>query len=337
MAQRTLLVIGGGSIGERHVRCFQQTGRVDVSLCEINPRVRDKLAERYQLTSTFDDFEPALASRPIAAAVCTPAHVHVEMASRLADAGIHLLIEKPLSTKLDGVERLRDLVAQRGVVVGVAYVFRSHPVLSAMREVICEERFGRPVQLIAVAGQHFPHYRPAYREIYYTRRETGGGAVQDALTHLVNASEWLLGPVTAVAADASHQVLDGVDVEDTVHVLARHQYAVGRSVPANYSLNQHQAPHELTITVVCEQGTVRFEMHENRWRWMTEPGGVWHDESFPSFERDKLFVDQADAFLEAVEGSRPPICSLDEGIQTLRVNLAVLQAAETETWQTVGP
>ena len=58
----------------------------------------------------------------------------------------------------------------------------------AMKQEIDACRFGRIVQVIAVSGQHFPFYRPAYRETYYTDHATGGGAIQDALTHTINAS-----------------------------------------------------------------------------------------------------------------------------------------------------
>ena len=131
-------------------------------------------------------------------------------------------------------------------------------------------------------------------------------------------------------ADAAHQMLEGVTVEDTVHVLARH----GR-VLACYSLNQHQAPNESTITVVCEHGTVRSETHRNRWRWMTQPDEPWHDEPVTPLSRDDLFICQANAFLDAMEDRAPPLCSLEEGIQTLRVNLAALASIEQQTWQTL--
>jgi predicted dehydrogenase len=123
-----------------------------------------------------------------------------------------------------------------------------------------------------------------------------------------------------------------VTVEDTAHVIARHG-----DVLASYSLNQHQAPNENTITVVCERGTVRFEGHECRWRWMTTPGEAWHDERHESLERDSLFVVQANQFLDAVEGRQPVACSLREGLQTLRVNLAALASAEGGGWQSIGP
>ncbi len=200
-----------------------------------------------------------------------------------------------------------------------------------MRDAIRAGRFGTPVELVAVSGQHFPLYRPAYREIYYTDRATGGGAVQDALTHVINAGQWLVGPIDRLVADVAHQVLEGVTVEDTAHVIARHGAVLG-----TYSLNQYQAPNESTITVVGDRGTARFEYHASRWSWMTEPGGAWTDEPVGPLERDTLFVRQADALLDAVEGQSPPACSLREARQTLETNLAILNSAERRAWETLN-
>ena len=326
-----LLIVGVGSIGERHLRCFISTGRAEAVFVEVNPALRNTIAERYGVRG-FASLEEALVTQPTIAVVAVPAHLHIGIATQLAERGLHLLIEKPLSTSLDGIGRLQTFVRDRGLTAGVAYVYRSHPLLTAMRAAIQDGRFGRPVELIAVSGQHFPTYRPAYRDIYYTNRTTGGGAIQDALTHVMNAGEWLLGPVERLVTDAAHQVLDGVTVEDTVHLLARHG-----GVMASYSLNQHQAPNEFTLTIVCERGTIRWESHENRLRWMTTPSGEWHDDTIAPLERDTLFVRQANQFLTAVEESSPPVCSLDEGLQTLRVNLAALASADGGGWQAVQP
>ena len=54
---------------------------------------------------------------------------------------------------------------EQGLTAAVAYNYRCHPLLAALREALRAGRFGRPVELIAVAGQHFPTYRPAYRSI----------------------------------------------------------------------------------------------------------------------------------------------------------------------------
>ena len=328
--RRSILIIGVGSIGERHLRCFQATRRAQVSLCELNPVLRTTVAERYQITDVFDNLESALAGKPEAVVVCTPAHLHLPLAVAAAKRGIHLLIEKPLGTTLEGVETLQAEVRERKLVAGVAYVYRAHPALASMREAIRSGRFGEPVQVVGTFGQHFPFYRPAYRETYYQSHATGGGAVQDALTHVVNAGEWLVGPVDRLVADAAHQVLAGVEVEDTVHLMTRHGTVLGA-----FTLNQHQAPNEGSLTVICKQGTARFEYHNSRWCWQTEPGDAWHDEPGVKLERDTLFTIQAESFLDAMQGTRAPLCNLAEGIQSLRVNLSILRSIQERQWQTL--
>lgn len=328
---QSVLIVGVGSIGERHLRCFQATGRVRLALCDTNDDLRRRVAEKYGIERAYAGLDEALADRHDAAVIATPAQLHVPMAIRLAQAGLHLLLEKPVSTSLDRVDELRETLHSRGLQAVVAYVLRFHPALHAMKRAIDAGRFGEPVQVASVAGQHFPTYRPAYREIYYADHATGGGAIQDALTHMVNAGQWLVGPVDSLVADAAHQVLEGVEVEDTVGLLARH----GR-VLASYSLNQHQAPNEWTLTVVCRQGTARLDFHAHRWRWMTEPDGPWHEETFGPLERDTMFVAQAGAFLDCIEGKAPPVCTLDEGIATLRANLAALASVRERRWQVVG-
>ncbi|WP_165071915.1 Gfo/Idh/MocA family protein [Paludisphaera rhizosphaerae] len=328
MDGRRVLIIGAGSIGERHLRCFLATGRCRAAFVETNPRRRAEVADRYPQAVAHETLEHALEQRPGAAVIATPAPSHIPLATRLVELGIPVLVEKPLSVSLDGVEALAVLTAEQRASVAVAYVMRARPPLAEMRRALASGRFGRPLQLVATAGQDFAHYRPAYRETYYADRSSGGGAVQDALTHLINAGEWLVGGVDRVVADAARLRIEGVDVEDTVHVLARQG-----DVMADYALNQHQAPNETTITVACERGTVRFELHAGRWLSCERAGAAWldHGPGGP-LDPDAPFMRQAEAFLDACEGTAPPLCTLEEGTRTLRANLAILESVETGRW-----
>jgi predicted dehydrogenase len=323
-----VLVVGAGSIGERHIRCVLATGRARVSFVEVNSALRSTIAERYPAATAHESLEAAVEQQIDAAVLATPAPLHLPQATQLVERGVHVLIEKPLSVSLDGVDALRALVEKKRVVAAVGYVLRAQPALAEMREAIAAGRFGRPLELVAVSGQNFPFYRPAYASTYYAHHASGGGAVQDALTHLLNAGQWLVGGIDRVVADIAHQALPGVDVEDTAHVLARHG-----DVLASYSLNQHQAPNETTITVVCESGTARCELHAGRWQSMQRPGEQWtdHGDGKPP-ERDAPFVRQTATFLDAIEGTGSPLCTLDAGAATLRANLAVLESAGSGRW-----
>jgi len=69
---------------------------------------------------------------------------------------------------------------------------------------------------------------------------------------------------------------------------------------------------------------------------MLRPEEPWHDESFEPIPRDQLFINQAHAFLDLLEGRAKPLCTLEEGIQTLRVNLAALASVKSGNWQTIA-
>jgi predicted dehydrogenase len=323
MKKFRVLIVGTGSIGERHLRCFQATGRADVAICEPMTERRETIAKQYHVQETYADFNKALKASFDAAVVATPAHFHVEMAKQLAENDIHLLIEKPVSTSLAGVDILQKMISERSLTARVGYVHRMHPMLQAMKKALDKGHFGKPVQIVCLSGQSFPTYRPAYHEVYYANRQVGGGAIQDAITHMLNAGEWLVGPIQSLVADAQHQVLPKVTVEDTVHVLTRQKEVMG-----TYALNQYQAPNEMSITVVCTEGTLKFERHHNRWGWMVEPDTPWQWESVNALERDVGFIDQAHGFLNGIEGEETALCTLEEGIQTLRVNLACLKCMD---------
>jgi predicted dehydrogenase len=119
-------------------------------------------------------------------------------------------------------------------------------------------------------------------------------------------------------------------VEDTAHVLARNG-----NVATSYVLNQHQPANELTITVICERGQVRFEGHRARWSWITEVDGAWQEKSV-TLDRDTLFRRQADAFLDAIEKRQSPLCSLADGLATVQTVLAILTSLDSMQWEQVG-
>lgn len=327
MAQPSLLVIGCGSIGERHLRCFQRTGRAQVTACDANPALLETMAKTYQVP-TAGNWEEALATRKFdAAVICTPAHLHIPMARRVLELGCHVLIEKPLSQSLTGVEELRKLHAQSGRQAAVAYVLHVYPLLIQAREFVRRGEFGPVRHATLTSGQYFPGGRPAhtvhYSQTYYRDRKTGGGAIQDALTHMVNWVESVIGPTDSVMCDCAHQELPGVTVEDTVNVSARNG-----DILVNYTLNQFQAPNESTIQFNTAVGSVKVELHNRRWGTLRlgEPGWTWHE--VPAGDRDAPFNAQAEAFLDQLEGKPSRLCSLDAAIQTLRFNLAALASSD---------
>lgn len=326
-----VLIIGAGSIGERHLRCFQQTGRCELAFCETIDERRAEVANRYGIQHAYASLDEALHDREFdAAVIASPAPSHIPIATKLAELGQQLLIEKPLGTSMDGVENLARIARENSLVTAVGYMHRAHPGVMKLKAAIDEGRLGKLRQLRIETGQPLAVFRPAYREIYFADPAQGGGALQDFITHHISVGESLAGPVDRIFTDAAHLALEGVEVEDTVHSLTRQGNVMGV-----YTCNCYQHPNEVTMTVVGETGTGRVEYAKKRWSWMTELNGEWTHEPFDMPDVDTIYIRQNAAFLDAIEGKGEPFCTLDEAIQTLRVNLASMRSVSEGCWQSV--
>ena len=321
MLPHSALIIGCGSIGERHLRCFLQTGRTRVTACDTNPTLLERIASTYRVPTKSDAAAAMAGPDCDAVVICTPAPLHIPFALKALAAGKHVLIEKPLSHSLAGLDELFAARATSGRQVAVAYVLHVYPFLLAAREFLARGDFGPVLQATANCGQPFHVFRPAYAQTYYRDHATGGGAIQDALTHMANAIEWVVGPTSRVYCDAAHQVLEGVEVEDTVNVVARNGATM-----VNYALTQFQAVNETRWDFHADTGSVRVELNQQRWGRMARGETDWTWTAAPIAERDQLFVAQANAFLDGCEGKPNLLCTLEEGARTLRFNLAALQS-----------
>ena len=321
----TVLIIGCGSIGERHLRTFQSTGRCHVIACDTRPAILADMAEKYKV-ETSTDWKTAMASPACTTVViCTPAPYHVPMATEVLKSGRHCLIEKPLALSLEGMDELTAAHQASGRACHVAYVNHSRNEPRAAKAFLDRGVFGPVRAASTTGGQNFPTFRPAYREIYYNNHAQGGGAIQDAMTHMVNLLEWITGPTTALFCEADHQVLDGVEVEDTVSIIARSQ----SGAIISYNLNQFQAPNEVTVQFHCAKGSVIFEYHHNRWGHLALGATEWTWETFEPLGRDGPFIIQANDFLDACEGKPTPLATIAEGIQAVRFNLACFESMRT--------
>lgn len=284
------------------------------------------MTEKYGVPAV-PDWQAALASGNYEAVViCTPAPLHIPMALYSLEHGIHTLIEKPLSHSLESVNNLLARSKHSTCHVAVAYIMHVYPVLVQARNFLQSGGIGRILQATVTAGQPFYKLRPGYAQSYYRDRKAGGGAIQDALTHTANWVESVLGPADSVLCDCAHQFLPDVEVEDTVHLNARHG-----AVLSSFTLNQFQAPAENTVQFNAEGGSVKIEFHRQRWGVFRPGDADWTWQEAPVENADSHFTAQAQAFLDQIEGQPSRLCSLEAAAQSVRFNLAALASAESGT------
>lgn len=118
----------------------------------------------------YADLETALRGPWDAAVIATPAHTHIAIAKRLASMVCIFSLKSRSASRWKAWTNCAKYAKSECTLLAWHTSHRSNIVFAQMHEAIVSGRFGKPLQVIAVCGQHFPTFRPAYREIYYTDR-----------------------------------------------------------------------------------------------------------------------------------------------------------------------
>lgn len=319
------LIAGLGSIGRRHLNNLTALGERDILLYRSHQSTL--LDEELSGFHIETDLAAALAHKPDAVIVSNPTAHHLDVAIPAAQAGCHLLIEKPVSHTWDRVEELQSAVEQSGSQVLLGFQFRFHPGLLRISNLLAEESIGRPLSVRAHWGEYLPDWHPweDYQKSYSARAEMGGGVIL-TLCHPLDYLYWLLGDIAALWAWAGQLGELELDVEDNAEIGMRFENGVIGSVHLDYL----QRPPTHHLEIIGTLGTLRWDNDDGAVRLYQAEVGQW--ETFPTpedFERNQLFLDEMSHFLEIIRGNAQPVCTLAEGLVALELALAAQRSAQS--------
>lgn len=299
------LVIGYGSIGQRHARVL---GALGVEVAVVSRRTAEGMMTVYR------DVDAALTARtPDIAVVADETARHRASLAALRAGGFAgpVLVEKPL------FERVMPDDARTEGTVFVGYNLRFHPLARALKEWLAGKR---AIAAHLHVGQHLADWRPGrdHRTGYSAKAELGGGVLRD-LSHELDLALWLFGSLCRVAALGGASGLLGTEADDHQAVLA----AFERCPAATITMNALDRPAHRGVHVSTDGGAATLDflagtlVAEGRKTLRAAP------------ERDHTYIEQHRAFLA---GGAAPLCTYDEGLAAIRFVEAVERAQTARTW-----
>ena len=320
------LIVGLGSIGRRHLANLKElVPGCAVTVWHQKPGHLEDVREGVDVIQRVTDLTGALASRPDFAVVTNPTSMHVDTALHLAEEGVHLLIEKPLSDRLDNVDRLLESCRSRGLSLLVGYNYRFSESLRRMREAIVEGCVGRVLFVRAEVGQYLPDWRPDtdYRKSVTARAELGGGVLLE-LSHEIDYVRWLMGDVIEVSARSAHLSDLETDVEDVAEIML----VFRGGAMASIHLNMIQRPPSRSCRVIGSNGTLLWDGLTQQLRLYTSDSGEW-TELCPadSHSRNAMYLAELRHFLDCVYGDADPIVPGEDARRVLEIVLAAKQSS----------
>ncbi len=204
-------LVGTGLAGGMHAAGLRETPRARLLGAVGTSRERSAaFAARWSLPRTYPDIDAALADPEVVAVhLCTPPHTHPALTERIAAAGRHVLVDKPLARTVAEADAMIASCDRHGVILAGLFQHRFIPICRRVHEAVRAGRLGR----VHLADCYVKWWRD---DAYYSasswraRRATeGGGSLINQAIHSVDLLQWLVGPVVSVSghtATAAHAI-----------------------------------------------------------------------------------------------------------------------------------
>ena len=330
-------LIGCGRIAINHLKAAINNDFKIVGLCDIIPEKAEELIEKckddlaYEIKVYTDYREMIKEKGPSLISIATESGNHAEIALYCIDAGINLIIEKPIALSINDADKIIEEAAKRNLVVSACHQNRFNVAVQELRGAIEKDRFGK-------LSHGSVHVRWNRGEQYYTQapwRGTwaqDGGALMNQCIHGIDLLRWMIGDeideVYGVTRQQFHDYLEAEDVG-----LAVIKFKNGAIATIEGTTNVFPKNLEETLYIFGENGTVKIggTSTNNIDEWIFGDNNESDEKIRETKEQTSnvygnghrlLFADVA----EAISAGRPPYVDAVAGRNALELVLAIYKS-----------
>jgi UDP-N-acetyl-2-amino-2-deoxyglucuronate dehydrogenase len=334
-------VIGCGMIANFHAKAIADIRGARLVACfDMVSAAADRLGQQTGCRA-YHELDKMLADPEVdVVTICTPSGAHMEPAVMAAEAGKHVIVEKPLEVTLKRCDRIIDACAKAKVKLATIFPSRFHESAQLIKAAVEQGRFGR----LTLGDAYVKWFRT---QQYYdsgawrgTWKLDGGGALMNQAIHSVDLLAWLMGPVQEITACTATLAHERIEVEDVAVASLRFENGalgvIEASTAAYPGFLKRIEIHGSEGTAVLEEEdlkhwqfakqTARDQALLERMAGRTKTGGGAADPSAIGHHgHTELFKD----FLKAVKSGGRPAVDGAEGRRSVEIILAIYKAAET--------
>ena len=281
-----ILIVGLGSIGQRHAACLQKINGVEIAVLRTS---KGTLKEKSGFTE-FYTLEDALNYKPDAVIIANPTSLHVETALPFLQRGIKTLIEKPIAHTEADAEKLSSFSDN----LLVAYCVRFLPLVKIIKEISETEKI---FKISFKRSYYLPKWHPYadYRTEYTAKKEMGGGVIR-TLSHEIDLMLYLFGePVSTVGVTDKISPLE-IDTDDFAFVTCKTK----EGARINFELDFFSPKNVNIAEMFTERGKYTWNMSEFMFTPYeeTEPSRLYGTELF---DIEKMYSNQMQDFIGFVK------------------------------------
>jgi predicted dehydrogenase len=345
-------IIGCGKVSDLHAGALTKTPESEfVAVYSRNREKAKRYGEKYGVQG-FSDIEEMIVTAGVeAVTICTPHPAHRTAAVIAAEAGAHVLVEKPLAANLQDCDDMLAAASKAKVKIGTVYQRRFYAPVQRVRQAIDAGKIGRPaLGTVLMLGWRDRNY---YESDPWRGRwqAEGGGVLVNQAPHQLDLLQWFMGPIVELFGAWSNINHPYIEVEDTAVAIVRFQSgALGNIVVSNsqkpgiYGRVHIHGQNGASVGVQTDGGamfvagmssileppvndlwTVAGE--ENMLlQWKTEDSELFNN--LPNAMEHYFYLQIRD-FLRAILDDRPPLVSGEDGRKTVEIFTAIYRSQKT--------
>ncbi len=312
-----ILVIGCGSIGQRHIKNLRSLGYDDIDAVDTDSSNLETVRKNLNVRHCFPDHMSALkkSGHYDAGFVLTPPVSHIPIALDLAKQGINLFIEKPLSNSMERVDDLLTEVEKNNIIAMVGYNQRFTAGIQELKKNI--KKVGKIHFIRAEVGQYLPDWRKSqdYRKNYTARKELGGGILLDG-SHEIDYVLWLVNKEVRHISGFQNRLSDlEIDVEDCVDIYLRFE----GGIVATIHMDMIERGYNRYCRIVGEKGTLKWDFSDKTLSFHDGENGTDTVKVFDSFDPNQSYIDEMSHFIECLNNGHKPEPSLQDAVKVLEI------------------
>ena len=324
-----IAIMGTGYIAHTHARAIRNTpGAELVAVANHRAESLAAFAEEFAVARRYADVRSLLAAGGLdALVICTPNYLHAPQAIAALEAGVHVMVEKPMAMSVAEAEQMCQAAARSGARLMVAHCWRFDPEVRWLRQQVVAGRLG-PIVRTKSYGVH-AMWGPAG---WFTQRPlAGGGALVDMGVHAIDTTRYLLGDPQPRSVYAALSTRYGAyDVDDTGMLLITWENGIVSYVESGWWQPHADAPEAGTQLY----GRLGFgQTFPTRLVVAGEGGRAEVDPGFP-FPRvehcpQSMYDAQMQHFVESIRAGADPVPGGAHGLAVMRVVEAAYRSAAT--------
>ena len=325
-------IAGCGHIAAKHASALADMENARLAaVCDLDQKRTLPFVQRYNATP-YIAYEDFLKHNPLdAVIICAPSGLHFQLGEKAALAGKHLLVEKPFVLNVADGKKLVDTCREKGLLLGVVHPNRTKPAVTALKNALRQELFGRITHVSAVLRwNRTPEYFSA--AAWSGTKLLDGGILFNQAIHNIDLLNWLAGPVEEVFAYGATRI-HSIECEDVCACALKFRGGALGLIEAAVTIYPRNLEESLAVfgsrgTAVLG-GTVLSGVKEWKFADMTEDESRQQAEIINGTPNTPGHMVVLRDFISAINDNRPPMVSGEEALKTLCLIKAIYRSMET--------